>query len=672
MRYAETGYNLEVDLTTGNIERVETDPKLLELHLGGHGTAARIIWERVPPEVKPFDPENLLIFSAGLLEGTSAPGANRTIINCISPVTNFLAHSMMGGYFGPELKMAGYDKIIFRGKSPKLIYLWIHNDKVEIRDASHLKGVGAQRTAAMIREELGDPHIQVVSIGLAGENRVYTASIEHSHSSASRGPAPVMGDKNIKAIAVRGTKDVNVFDAEKLFDMSFKSLKSVAKNPNVGDWMAYTWDDSFHHDNFSWGNSRVRRKGYWTDELGERWKQLTKRLLNRKTGCYNCLKECKLSIQHSGQPAYGAKCFSKISWHMCSFDELDFSWEILAVAQEYGLDNFSTPQTIALAVELYDNGILTDEDMPDFPGNSKERFYYLLEKIVHREGIGDILANGSYAAARQIGRGAEAYEHNTIKKFEQLPLKLGKVNFPYFLMFSTGEKINITQIQGSYPQDPLRDPGKRQKFCDGWVAAPERFKKFYMEWEPRTDPSMETSCHICDWNEAMHYIDDAVGTCAFVSSFRGQFGGKPAYHIYNFPKYINAATGLDLNSQDVWQIARRNRNLVRAIGVSRGLRRADEKPPEDHWKVRLPEQEQEVLSMYYEFKGWTDDGIPTKPTLDKLDLGFVADELIRRGILTGEETNVYEETTTFPEPTDEKLEAALYSSSQKQAMTHGG
>ncbi|MEK7353641.1 MAG: aldehyde ferredoxin oxidoreductase N-terminal domain-containing protein, partial [Chloroflexota bacterium] len=133
MRYAETGVNLEIDLSRGSIEREQTDPELTRLHLGGQGTAVKILWDRVPPETEPFSPDNLLIFSSGLLNGTAVPGANRTVVNTFSPQTNLMAHSLMGSYFGPEMKFAGYDKIIIRGKSPHLVYLWINNDKVEIR-----------------------------------------------------------------------------------------------------------------------------------------------------------------------------------------------------------------------------------------------------------------------------------------------------------------------------------------------------------------------------------------------------------------------------------------------------------------------------------------------------------------------------------------------------------
>ena len=214
MRYAETGVNLEIDLSRGNVEKDKTDPKLTELYLGGLGTNAKILWDRVPPETDPFAPENIIIFSAGILDATPVPSANRTIISSFSPQTKYFAYSMMGGFFGPELKLAGYDKIVIRGKAPKLSYLWIHNDKVEIRDATHLKGKGSLDTAEAIRQELKDPKIQICSIGLAGENKVSFASIEQGKSSASRGGlGAVMGSKNLKAIAVRGTKDINVAQA---------------------------------------------------------------------------------------------------------------------------------------------------------------------------------------------------------------------------------------------------------------------------------------------------------------------------------------------------------------------------------------------------------------------------------------------------------------------------
>ncbi len=281
MRYAETGYNLEIDLSTGNIERVETDPRLMELFLGGLGTNVKIHWDRVPPETQAYDPENLLIFSTGLLCGTPMHSANRTLISCISPQTNLLAYPMMGGFWSPELKHAGYDKVIFRGKSPKLVYIYINNDKVEIRDATHLKGKGAIETQEIIREELGDLQIQVSAIGLGGENRCAVASIEQSRGSCSRGGAgAVMGDKNLKAVAVRGTKDIYMADGVKFWEVmdevrAFIRHRNENPLPGIMPILAGLGspqsmlhiDEQWHTESFAWGNARVRRRNFWTKEI---------------------------------------------------------------------------------------------------------------------------------------------------------------------------------------------------------------------------------------------------------------------------------------------------------------------------------------------------------------------------------------------------------------------
>ena len=638
MRYAETGFDLEIDLSRGNIEKVETDPRDAELYLGGQGIAAKILFDRVPPDVAPFSPDNLLIFSTGLLHGTPAPAANRTVVSTFSPQTNLMSHSLFGGFFGPELKYAGYDRIIIRGKAPELVYLYINNDTVEIRDATHLKGRGTTETGELLKTELKDQKVQVAAIGPAGENRVYMASIDHNHASAARGVGVIMGDKRLKAIAVRGTKDINIAKPAELFELSQALHKKIGEGDDNGDWMADSEDDSFHHNHFSWGNARTRIRDYWSDELEERWTNWKFDNMDRRTGCYNCAKKCRNVIDWPGKRRFGYKCFGKDTYHMAAYLELDFTFEILGVAQELGVDSYATPQVIAFALELLEAGILTDEDFPEMPADTKGRFFYLLDKIVHREGIGDILANSVSEAAKQIGNGAEAYDHNTTKKFEQLPIKLGRLNPAYFLMIATGEKMSITQIEGSFPQDPLPTMEEREEFVSTWDAVPdEKFKKYFLEWEKRSEMSDQTTCEIVDWNEAMHYIDDSTGICGFVSSFRGQFGGGVAYHMNNIPQVISFATGFEMDKEKLWKIFQRNRTLVRAVNVRRGLRRKDERPPEDHWAVRDEKYEQELLSKYYEFKGFNSEGIPTRQTLEELELGYVADDLEQRGILRVEE-----------------------------------
>ena len=660
MRYAETGVNLEVDLTRGNIERIQTDPKDTELYLGGLGTNAKIMWDRVPPEVEAFSPENLLIFGAGLLCGTPATGCNRTIVTTISPQTKLLAFSMMGGFWAPELKYAGYDKVILRGKSPDLVYLWIHNDKVEIRDASHLQGKGSNETAQLIRQELNQPKAQVVSIGLAGENRVYYASIEQGRSSASRGGiGAVMGDKRVKAIVVRGTGDINIARPVEYLEQCNEVLEYIKwreDNPIPGvipilsvlgspQEMAIH-DEKWHTENFSWGNARIRQRDYWTEEIAAEWKATMENMQTRLISCYNCPMKCGATITPPGKATYMMKCFSKLTYTMAAMSNLEFGLTIAQRATEYGLDGYSTPQVMAFALELYENGILTDEDLPGMPEDNEEKFYWLIDKIVRREGIGDVLANGTYWAAKEIGNGAEEYAHNNIKKHEQLPLKLGMLNPIYFLMYCTGEKINITQIEGQFPQAPFPKREHREKFVKDWFQVPDdKFKQYFLDWEPRGEnsmpyyPTVPMVCDIVDWMEQMHYIDDALGMCAGVSSFHL----KPPYHIHNFPKFISAGAGIDMDEDKLTQATKRYRTLVRAINIRRGLRRKDERPPETHWKKRFPELEAELLDSYYKLKGWNKEGIPTIASLYDLGLDYVSEDFIERGILSDGEDAAAEE-----------------------------
>jgi aldehyde:ferredoxin oxidoreductase len=651
MRYAETGFYLEIDLATGNIERVESDPRMTELHLGGLGTSVKLHWDRVPPETQAFDPENLLIFSTGLFNGTPAYSANRTVITFMSPESGLLAYPMMGGFWSAELKYAGYDKVIFRNKSPEWVYLWINNDKVELRDATHLLGKGALETQDLIREELKEPRAQVSAIGPAGENRVFVASIEQSRSSCARlGGGAVMGDKKIKAVAVRGTKDVYLArGAEFMEHMEgvTEYIKFRNANPIPGvmtilqgigspQEMKHT-DEKWHTENFMWGNARTRRRDFWNEANAENWTSTQLATVRRLISCFNCPQQCGALVQYQDYPRFMMKCFGKLTYSMAAYvDDLGFNFRILQRAQEYGLDSFSTPQILAFAVELYEEGILTDDDFAGCPSDKEGRFNWLLDRVAHREGIGDVLADGVYRAARKIGKGAERFDHNTIKKHEQLPLKLGMLDPIYFLMYATNEKISITQIEGNWPQAAFPTMEQREEFVRDWPQLPdEKWKQYLLDWEVRGDhaipyfPTPEMCSEIVDWMEMLHNIDDALGICAGMSSFCL----KPPYHIHNFPKLISAATGMDLDEAGLKKMVNRSRNLHRALNNRRGMTRADEKPPEDHWKRRFPELEEQLLSTYYKFKGWNMDGIPTRARLEELDLGYVAEDLEKRGIL---------------------------------------
>jgi aldehyde:ferredoxin oxidoreductase len=203
-------------------------------------------------------------------------------------------------------------------------------------------------------------------------------------------------------------------------------------------------------------------------------------------------------------------------------------------------------------------------------------------------------------------------------------------------MYSTNEKISITQIEGQWPQSAFPTMEQREAFVKDWPQLPdEKFKQYLLDWEIRGEkaipffPTPDIAAEIVDWMEMLHNIDDACCICAGMSSFCL----KPPYHIHNYPKLISAATGMDIDEAGLKKIANRSRTLHRALNNRRGMARADEKPPQDHWKRRFPDLEEQLLSTYYKFKGWNNDGIPTRERLEELDLGYAAEDLEKRGIL---------------------------------------
>jgi aldehyde:ferredoxin oxidoreductase len=337
------------------------------------------------------------------------------------------------------------------------------------------------------------------------------------------------------------------------------------------------------------------------------------------------------------------KCFSKLTYLMGAYvDDLSFGFEIGKKAFEYGLDSFSTPQILAFAVELRKAGIFSGKDFEGCPEDKEGQFNWLLDKVAHREGIGDILADGTYWAARRIGQGAEKYDHNTTKKHEQMNIKLGMLDPLYYLMYATNEKISITQIEGNWPQAAFASKEDREAFVKDWPQLPDdKMKQYFLDWEPRGEkanpyyPTPDMCCEIVDWMEMIHNIDDAIGLCAGM----GSFCLKPPYHIHNYPKLISAATGMDLDENSLKRIVNRSRNMHRAVNLMRGMCRADEKPPESHWKHRFPEYEEQLLTRYYQYKGWNYDGVPTRERLEELDLAYVADELEKRGVLKNGQDN---------------------------------
>lgn len=652
MRFAETGFNLEIDLSRGSIDKMATDPGTAALYLGGQGSAAKIIWDRVAPDADPDSAGNLLVFSTGLLDATPVPGANRTSISCISPETNRYVHSALGGFFGTELKHAGYDAVVIRGRSKEPVYLYIDNGRVELRDAAHLAGKSALEATAMIQKELGSAEVQVAAIGPAGERRVSQATIAHLNSSASQGVGVVMGSKGLKAIAVRGTGEVGLAHPSSCFESSLSQHREIKGNLRCGDVFLREDDDSWHAAALA---ASAGIQGFWTEELERDWEVVVeseqisyqwenysqkleevretvvdKSALLRGTGCYNCPKGCRLAVSVPQKGIYFMKSYARLAYAMAAHEDLQLNYELLCAMQEQGLDEHAMIQAYAFTCALFKADILTEKELPAFPEDAADRVAYLVDKVARRDGIGELLAGGIAKAAERIGPGAKAHALRVLRAARLGPS--GEVaGSPQLLLAATGDETDITQMEGSFPGQPIPERDMRQAFVEGWEAAPERFKEWFLAWEPGRALPAEAAVAVADWNEAMHYLDDSLGLCPLLSSFRGQYGGRPPYHLHNLPGFVREAAGLDLDPERLFEISRRIRQLVQGINARRGAGSVSgtESPL---WMPDDPAKEKELLQAYHWHRGWTDAGVPTRESLDGLGLSFVTEELVRRGV----------------------------------------
>ena len=654
MAYGWMGTTLEIDLTSGMIERRETDPELSRTYLGGKGANARTMWDRVPPEVDPFSAENLLIISPGLLTGTIVPSANKGVITFKSPQTGLHYHSSLGGFWPAAIKHAGYDSIIIRGKSPTPVYLWINDDKVELRDATHLWGKGTYETRKAIAEELDNSEVEVACIGPAGENKCYAASIETSiAASASRGgPGAIMGDKNLKAIAVYGTEDVAIARPLQLTELCEQILDRAGPYKESGDRNAFARGVAYVETRVGYfGNmnetyrdlspdSQFRQE---IDALREGITDWTDRA-DTAASCYGCGIRCRLGFPLPDGGHYYLKCGS---W--CQFKtafkiiDFDFDMECGRLCQHYGFDIWSVTRSIAFAIDLYENGILTKQDTGGMhlEWGNKELVFSLMEKMSRREGIGDILANGVYEAARQIGRGAEDFAHHT-KKMEYIGPTGGMASPSAALREAVSDKIDATRLFSAAVSD-RRSSSREQKQAlmesPYWIY-PEEYKKYYLAEDSLDGADREPDCQFAAYDDETYTILDMTGICSFWSIF------LPSASINSralMADLVSSVTGMDTSEAELTVMAARTISLVRALNLRQGMRRKDDTvakmffqgTPASPERKLDPDVFNKWLDRFYELKGWDSQGIPTRETLQELGLDYVWQDLERREISQG-------------------------------------
>jgi len=636
MPYARAGFDLEIDLSSAKIERRESDFELNETYLGGRGTSTRLFWDRVSPETVPFSPHNLLIFGVGLLTGTLAPGANRTALITKSPQTKLLTFSNLGGFWGAELKHAGYDTIIISGTSPAPVYVWINDNKVEIRDASHIWGKDVRETERIIRKELNNNRVQIVCIGPAGENKAYSATIQHDFGcGASRaGVGAVMGHKNLKAIAVYGTRDLDIARPSEFSGVCERILQKTDKA------RAY-WDD-WAHEAGAWLLDGAY--GYFGDstpfENAGKWLEaFAKNSKTRKLACYNCAIGCKAVISLPDGSYSCVKCQSWFNFLLaCKIRNLAFSVKCYDLCECYGLDVVSTANLVAFAIDLYEKGILTkaDTDGLHLEWGNPDLAFSLIGKIARREGIGDVLANGVYEAARAIGRGAEEHAQH-IKKLEPLSYHISTPSSA--LRSSISDKPDMTRTESFVAAEGLEfsREWKEEYVRSGFLSYPQELERVFLDDYVGLERDYEKVVLFTSYEADKNNLADCTGICVFWTGFWRYNPISVADHT----RLISYAVGIDMDVTEGMTIARRIGTLTRAYNVITGIRRKDDTIPKRYFRDS-PEPSQapldqnkfnRMISGYYRLRGWNDEGIPSQEELDRLGLDDVWRDLERRGIL---------------------------------------
>ncbi len=616
------GKILQINLTTGKIDTKPLDEEIARKYIGGIGLGMRLFLEYSKPGTDPFSPDNPLVLATGPLGGTMAPtGGNGHAFVSKSPASLGVGEAKSHGHFAPDLKRAGYDAVIFMGKSEKPVYVFIDDDTVELLDAQHLWGTSTPKTEEMIKEELNDYYIRVAAIGPAGEKLCRFAAIlnDHSRAAGRTGMGAVMGSKNLKAIAVRGTGDIPVAKPEEFIEF-VRMMHERMKGPATRKYRTLGTPENVLVHN-ALGALPTRNFTNATFEGAEKvsGEYLNQRFVTKIIACSSCAQRCDHVAVVPEGPYKGtmARVEYETLWALgpnCGVDRLDAVIKGLELCDYYGFDTISAGVTISFAMDCYENGILTKEDTDGLELNfgNHEAMLELIKKIGTREGIGDILAEGCWRAAQKIGKGAEKYA-NHIKGVEMTGYDLRGLKTAA-LGFAVSFRGADHNRHGSYSLD-LKGTVDRFKMEKGRGKMVKDIEDLY---------TIIDSLIVCKFSRGTYYD-----------------GFKDLAKLYN------VVTGIEMNDEELRIAGERINNLGRLINIREGLgtRKEDTLP----WKImNFPIPDVGVVSHgsyvskkeldmalddYYAARGWTKNGIPTVEKLKEIgmdDLTYIVEEKLAK------------------------------------------
>ena len=637
------GYNgkiLRVNLTHDRISEEPLDENVVRKFIGGRGLGAKILFDELKPGIDPLGPENKLVIATGVVTGIPFPGNSCHSVMAKSPLTGIWGEAHAKGFFGPELKSAGYDAIVIEGKSDAPVYLWINDEKAELREASHLWGKLTREAQSTLKIEAKDERAQIGCIGPAGENLVRFANVlfDYNHIAGRTGMGAVMGSKKLKAIVVQGTSRVKYADEGKLVDLLLAKYtdKEALRGPYWPDGL-YKFgslaDLSYWQETGRLPTMNFRRSLFPEYESISAETLAGSGYVIRHNTCPYCNVACnratKTGQPYEVDPEYATPEYESVAAlsSMCMNSNMPSVLKAIELSNKYGMDTISTGVIIAFAMECYEKGVLTKEDVEglDLTWGNHQALVQLVEKIARRQGIGDLLAEGVKRASEKLGRGSEEFAMHV--KGLELPLHEFRGMKGHALAVATSNRGGChLQVETDdlfetnlCPEIGIDETTMPKNCRDRLYAGPEKVKLNKIVGDLF---ALFDSFVVCKWT---------VYPC----------GGTK---ITTLNDIVAAATGWDITVNDLMQAGERIFNLCRAFNIREGITRKDDALPkrftealtEGPYKGEAISNQAmgKMLNYYYEFRGWDKStGAPTKEKLRELKLGYVAEELESLGKL---------------------------------------
>lgn len=630
------GYNgkiLHVDLTNRTYLVEEPGEAFYRKYMGGSAMGAYYLLKHTKAGVDALGPENVLSFFASVITGAAISGQSRLTAVAKSPLTDCIGDSQCGGFFPAELKWAGYDGIVLYGKASSPVYLWIHNGEVEIREASHLWGKITGEAEAEIKKELGDRKIEVIQVGPAGENQVrFAAVISMSNRAFGRtGLGAVMGAKNLKAIAVRGTNKLPVADKTTLGNLTrwgvqnfpdsdvagtgkYGTAETVAPQQRTGGLPTFNFNSGVYDD--------------WEDISGERLyeeflkgAELGKQDTQGRDTCYACTVRCKRVVEtaderYSIDPHYGGPEYETLATFgsYCGVNDMVAVCKANEISNKYGMDTISCGATIAWAMEAFSEGVLSAADTGglDLSFGNAEVMVQLTEMIGKREGFGAVLAEGSARAADMLGKG---HEFLITTKKQETPAHMPQAKISLGLIYAVNPF-------GSDHQSSEHDPNYHANYAEK-LAQLDLHE--YMHPRVMNEEKVKFALRT-QWS---YSATDSINVCQFVIGPTWQL-----YHMQQLAEIVSAVTGWDVTVAELQELGERRVNLLRAFNAREGIGKEQDTLPEKMFKKALKGGKSDGRKIdhaewlahreiYYRMAGWdVESGNPTPATLDRLGLAW--------------------------------------------------